>query len=249
MEVFQEALRDLLDEADHWSIFIERSRINWDTGEQQQRGLVFHKGDDDFTLNDEKLDTRIVRSKYVEVVLSWSDGGAAILNLTSRDWRAINRSPSLKKNIERFEKKIKEGAASRFLTAGFALFLAMLPILTYIALATLALLLGPAGRAYLVSNSSAGTPSPPAPAWFVEITPVIFISWPFAIAIATGIQILRSKSGGLRIRPNIEAHLSLLALIYRLRTEGLRVENWRQIGTGIIIAIISALATYLLANK
>jgi hypothetical protein len=228
-------------------IFIERSRISWNTGEAQSPGLVIHKGED-LDLS-ETLDFRLVGSKKVEIILSWPDGGSALMNLTDRGHRFITSSPSATERINEFEAELKLGAGSRIFTFGLGLMLALWPLTAFIPAFFVTIFTDPATRRYIFTNGSASTPAPPIPHWADEYLRIIIYFWPAALVFAVTIAYTRIRSGGLRIRRNTEIQLSWLAFLYRLRSEGLRIDNWRPIFIGAISAAISALVTVWFSRK
>ncbi|HYS37354.1 MAG TPA: hypothetical protein VEO01_17185, partial [Pseudonocardiaceae bacterium] len=66
---------------------------------------------------------------------------------------------------------------------------------------------------------------------------------------AIAIVFIRVTSGGLRIRREVGAKTSILSLLYKLRTQGFRFENMRQVIVGVLIGVGVALLTTWFVRK
>ena len=239
------ALRTLTAEVDHWSFYVVRSQMNWDTGEPQPPGLVIHKGEP-LDLSDQ-LDQRLVRSKRVRLALCWPDGGAVEVDLTSRTSRILAPSDSVVPRMKQFDKDLRVGSASRFFTPGAGLLLIFLPLVLNMPVWLGTLYLDQANRDYyLHHNPGAAKPG---------LTPLeeTVASWsmyvyPPALIAALVILWARYVSGGLRIRRDIVSKASFLSFVYKVRTEGLRGESLRQIFIGVAVGLGVALLTFWFAK-
>jgi hypothetical protein len=119
------------------------------------------------------------------------------------------------------------------------LLLVIAPFLIWIFLLAIASLVDSAFRDGLLAGGI-----PPYPGWRVFLTGVDVYLWPLWLAAALAVALIRKLSGGLRVWPRYMSRLHLLGLLRRLRSEGARFDNWRQIIIGVVIGVGSALLTF-----
>ena len=242
--VMSAALRELLIDTDRWILCVDRSPISWETGERQVPYFVLHEnGDMQFG---DALDSRLVRSRRVNIVASWSDGSVAVVDLRGRRYDSLTLSPLVVQRMNQFNAALKAGDRSRLYTPAVIALLALWPIFGAMAIAIIALTVDvaqdPVFRANLF-NDSYERPSSQLPEWARTVAYYMGVLWPLSLPIAIGLSVARLLSGGLRTWPKAFSRFSILSLFYRIRAETTRVENWRSIGVGATIAVISVLVT------
>ncbi|TWF94432.1 hypothetical protein [Saccharopolyspora dendranthemae] len=239
-EVLGESLKNLIESAESWTFHVTRSKLNWDTGKAQQEGLTLGPGDD-VKLGNE-LDPRLAKSRRVSLYITWSDGGAALVNLADRSHREITGSDSLTKNIKEFSNRIKSGATS-FTGINFVAFLFLWPFALGIGMAFISSLTDPARRKWLFEPTPEGV-RPPLSPWVHEAMSVAILFWPATIIAAALIVTLRAYCGGLRVKRMPITKTSVPLALYKLRSELLRGDIWRPIVTGVVICVFGAIFGY-----
>src|SRR6202035_5545928 len=148
---------------------------------------------------------------------------------------------------KQFDTDIVSGAGSRWLTPGIAGFLLAWPILVGAIGFFISLAVDKNFRR--VANSvDRSIPYPPS-FWVDHLAAVGWYTWPLTLAGAIAIVFIRVASGGLRIRREVGAKTSMLSLLYKLRTQGFRFENMRQVIVGVLIGVGVALLTTWFVRK
>ncbi|MFJ6676553.1 hypothetical protein ACIQMJ_36080 [Actinosynnema sp. NPDC091369] len=238
-ESLSKGLNELLIDAEHWIIQVQRSQFDWDSGSQQEPALTFRKGDDlELSPN---LDPRLIKSKRVKLLAFWSDGGAISINFTDGRIDVILESPSTDERVANFNETVSVGAASRFLSAGWALILFLWPFLIG--------MMGYAAGTAFDSNFRTwaldqGRKDKAPPSEVADtIVQIGFYTWPIGLALALMIGYVRLMSGGLKVKRTLFTTTSVLQFIYRLRKETFRRDGLRQIWVASAAGIIVALAT------
>jgi len=244
--VMSGALRAVTESADHWAFLVLRSPLDWETGVTQAAGLAIKTGEE-IELSD-NLDLRLVKSKRTRLLLHWSDGGIVLVDLTLRRYSVIAPSALARQHMNEFKNAIKLGAASALITPKFINFLLTWPFLLILAALAQVAIQDEEYRHYLFGPFDAARVEPHLPAWYEGVGPTARLLYLLSFLAALAIGYVRLKSGGLRVWPNALTKISFLGILYRLRTEGLRLENWRQIATGVIIGVLIAVMTFWFAN-
>lgn len=88
----------------------------------------------------------------------------------------------------------------------------------------------------------------PFPRWLKGWADVSFVTWILLLIRAAIVVVRRMRSGGLRIKRKTDVRPTFLQFRYKVRTELLRVENWRTIWTGGVVSIVTATLTLLLSK-
>ncbi len=240
-----EALSKVVEDADFWVFHVERSQLDWGTGTAQSPRLVIRKGEP-IELSG-TLDPRLVKSKRVRLIASWKDGGTIDVNLTRQTLVILIPSDSASQKMKQFNTDVVSGVGSRWLTPGTAGFLSILPLLVALIGYTISYI---ADRNFrrVANTGDRNIPYPPS-FWFDHIGAVAWYTWPLTLAGAIAIVFIRVTSGGLRIRREVGAKTSILSLLYKLRTQGFRFENMRQVIVGVLIGVGVALLTTWFVRK
>ena len=236
------ALKELLIDTDRWILCVDRSPINWETGERQVPYFVLHENED--VQFGDALESRLVRSSRVNIVASWPDGSVAVVDLRGRRYDSLTLSPLVVQRMNEFNAALKSGGKSRLITPAAIALLALWPLPVAIVIAMIVFAVevvqDPVFRATLFNDSYEG---PQLPEWSRTVSYYTGFLWPFSLPIVIGLSVPRLLSGGLRTWPKALSRFSILSLFYRIRAETTRVENWRSIGVGATIAVISVLVT------
>lgn len=239
-EAMSGALRGILDSADFWSFYIIRSRLDWDTGDIQSPGLVIRKGES--VELGHQLDLRLIKSRRVRLVVSWTDGGSVGIDVTARTYDVLTPSSTTKLRMKEFDSAIKSGAAYRFISPGFAFLFLVWPFAIALAAFVVTFFTDPATQHYIFHNNPAAVvPAPPK--WVDPVLTAAVYSYPLALLVSGFILYVRFASGGLRLKREIVNPSSFLSVLYKVRTEGLRVENWRQLVIGIMMGVLITVLT------
>lgn len=236
-----DALKRLTQGADHWAFYIRRSPLDWDTGAEQSEGLSILKGDS--IELDEPLDERLVRSRQVQLVVSWHDGGSALVDVTGRSYRILTPSQSARETLASFSKKFKSEKGKRMYRPALIGALFTFPFTVGFPIFFLASLVDPEARRTVWLDDDPNNKMV-APAWADTCLTVALILYPFALAYASWLLYRRVRSGGLRVWRPAFTRMSLLTLLYRVKSEGIRLEFWRQILPGVVIGVLIALLTF-----
>lgn len=239
-EALGEALEDFVKTADSWTFHISRPRIDWDSGDGQQESIIL-RPNDDVKLNPE-LDPRLVRSRKVYLSAQWPDGGSAVTDLTERSYQVLTGSEQSHEAISTFNKKLHKNGI-RFTGPGTVALMLLWPILLWVAAIIVGTEFDPILRESFENRpQQPGESHPtPIPPWLHDTMSVSVIIWPFTILVGLALFALRTYCGGLRVKRASVSKLSLFMIIYRLRSELLRVDNWRTIMTGVVIAAAGTL--------
>ena len=107
--VLREGVRQLLGKADSWSFSFVRSELDWETGERRDPSVVIDHGD--LLEFDRVLGQRFVGSKQVYLLVTWSGGGAVMIDPPGGVTTNLTPSPTTDKRFEEFSAKLKAGAA------------------------------------------------------------------------------------------------------------------------------------------
>lgn len=241
-QVMVASLKALLDSADKWSIYLNRSPLDWSTGQRQSTGLILSKGDG---LNLSGVpDVRLMRARRVRIVLSFPDQGAALIDLTRRETTYIISSPDAKAKIKAFDEALRSGQRRSIFGRQLGLHLLDVGLLLFFLLSGIAILTDPGWRAYFADRTGAVPAPETVPLWMIWPTIGLLAFTLVGALIALISTVIRIMSGGLRVWPESLTRVSGLTLLYRIRAEGLRVDNWRQLAVGVLIGILIAVATF-----
>lgn len=242
--VLGEALKTLTDDADFWTFHIARSQFDWEKGVEQSSGVVIRKGQQ-IELG-KNLDIRLVRSRRVHLVVSWDDGGSVHMDITGRIHHILTPSQSAKQGIDQFESAMKQGRSSPLITPGFAALLVFLPLVIIFTGLIFAYFIDPTMRHSLVVESAKNSPtySSYQPHWLSSVSTFAVLTWPITLTASGLIMSTRFATGGLRINKSEDIRTSFRMLLYRMRSESSRFDNWRQILIGATGGVLIAFLTF-----
>lgn len=230
-ECLRIGLKNLLSNATRYTLVIRRSSFNWDTGETQVPELVlFESG---HLSLDATLDPVLLKSRRVLLLLSVSDGGTARINLSTRQVSVWADTLELRRALESFNQHLRSGARSRFITPGWALFVAVIPVLWVILLVAIEDFVD--HKAYQAYK---------ALPWQYDLGRPIILLWPAFLLICLVITIVIIRSGPLRIWPDSFTVKALFRTAYKIRFG----EASRRNLMTIFVAVITGVLVYLLTH-
>ncbi len=239
---FSNALEELQEACTRYTAIIRRSVFSTEVAETDSVTIVFYE--DEPLVKDGTIDSRLIRSKQVTLLITVRDGGTATLNLTSRVVNPIYASKELVQVVESFNDKLIEGARSRWTTAGSTLALVCLPILALLVVIFCDAAVDPRVEHALTN----GNPKTPVP-WDFWVAPsevIIALSGIVFLAIAVGLSFIRLSSGSLRIWPEKMTRKSLVLGLRRIRISDSTHRNVATLIIGIVTGVVVAVIAHVI---
>jgi hypothetical protein len=242
-----EAVKALLGGVDRYIVTIRKASNNPGAGKSTSSDLVLYESDSlDFSAG---IDSRLLRSRRVIVILVAKDSGIAKIDLTNRTWEVWQGSARLRDRLIVLNRAMIEGAKSRWTTATSASLVFFAPLFIYSAIFALW-----SGLDAKVRNDVYGRhPNQAAadkltPHWLHEVAQVTRDFWPVFILASLVIALIRISGGGLRVWPESFTAQSLSNAIYRIRGITFTLENASTIIVGVVIAVIASALTFWFAH-
>jgi len=204
------------------------------------------KNNDNVGMNGEVLDERLRRARRVVVFVSWGDQSAVTVDLRARRIDQLAWSANLGERLWRLQDDLRAGSKSRLVTDGWAWALALWPLVLLPAF-FLAVIVDPELRQFILAEAPAEGAEAPIPQWLFNIRLPVLVTWPLALIVAMCIVGVRLTPGGCRVWPRALSNVFALNLLYRIRAEGFRIENWRTLIFGVLTGfLLTALTAWIL---
>ncbi len=246
-EGINNALRRLLLGAQRYMFIINRSTVNADTGESQDASISLSETDPPSL--EGSLDPRVKHSRHVIIVIIESDGGAAKIDLTRRNWEIWITSATIRDKLYAFNQDLRSDAHSRLVTATAAFWIFSLPGWSWFLLFLGWSFFSPQGRYEVWSTSRPEDASVASPAWLVHFTQTMGKLWPIFILASLVIASIILLSGGLRIWPKFLSRPSFQRAAYEIRSNFMLPENINSpLFASLVGAVGGAIVTYLLVR-
>jgi hypothetical protein len=235
-ESMKRGIVELLLHARHYVWGIKRPSFDMSSGRDQSTDLILSE-EDNLTM-DGQIDPRLLKARRINLVITVKDGGTATINFKTRYIHIAADSPGLRKALASFNRCLRLGARSRWISMISVLSLILAPLFLIFSLFIIESSLNP-------KSSSV---HPVYDRWFNPILASLFVLWAISVSAALLIYIVIWRSGPLRIWPRGLTFKSILRAIYRIRVSDAVRRNATTIGAAIIASVISGTLVYLLTR-
>jgi hypothetical protein len=243
------ALLFLLKDTERYIITVKRPRFNWETGRDQSPGLTLYENDGlDLST---AIDTKLSRSRRVQILLTDKEKGTCQINLTARSWEIWTDSSALRDKLITFNQRLIAGAHSRIITSWNAGFILLTPVWSALILVVIWSLSTRRGRQLgFDTNSPAGQAAfnKAVPQWIDNFEHTMFALWPVFLAISLAIWSVIAMAGGLQIWPEKLTFKSAAQSLYRVRASTITPATATAIIVGVVSAVIGAVVTWWLTR-
>jgi hypothetical protein len=236
------AIQELLAESNRYIITIRRAN-RASTEQKENLDLVLDETDNlDFS---DGIDSRLLRSRRVIVILVDKNSGVAKVDLTKRSWEVWQGSNKLRESLISFNRALTAGAQSRWITAYAAWLTASAPLSVPTLAFTIWSVSSSASRKAVYHTNSRSTAFLRlVPHWLNELLAAFENLWPVLILVSALIGVVIVSSGGLRVWPRWLNTDSLSRTMYQIRSSTFTLANVSNIIIGVAIAVIASAVTF-----